>query len=179
MKFETFIAKRYLISKHKINFITIISLLSVMGITIGVAALIVVLSVFNGFGSLVKSFLISLDPDVRVEIISPEGFNKISYVENLLKENKDVRDYAPYVTGKVVAYRQGEKQVVSLKGITPDAGENIYKLKSSVIFGNYDFGSANGIPRVLIGLPLADRLESITGDTLTLISPSGIEITAS
>jgi lipoprotein-releasing system permease protein len=49
MKFETFISKRYLISKHKMNFISIISLISITGITIGVAALIVVLSVFNGF----------------------------------------------------------------------------------------------------------------------------------
>ncbi len=175
MKYETFIAKRYLVSKHKINFITIISLLSVAGITIGVAALIVVLSVFNGFGSLVKSFLISLDPDVRIEIISPEGYNKISYVENLLKENKDVIDYAPFVSGKVLAFRQGETQVVTLKGITEDAGKNLYQLKSSVIFGKYDLTGQNQIPGVLIGLPMADHLESITGDTLTLVSPAGIE----
>jgi lipoprotein-releasing system permease protein len=55
--FELFIAKRYLKSKHKLNFITIISILSTLGITIGVAALIIVLSVFNGFGSIVKTIL--------------------------------------------------------------------------------------------------------------------------
>lgn len=175
MKYETFIAKRYLVSKHKINFITIISFLSVSGITIGVAALIVVLSVFNGFGSLVKSFLISLDPDVRIEIISPEGINKISNTENLIKENKDVKDFAPFVNGKILAFREGKTQVVNLKGITEDAGKNLYELKASVIFGKYDLNSNGGIPRVLIGLPLADHLESITGDTLTLVSPSGIE----
>ncbi|NWF89677.1 MAG: ABC transporter permease, partial [Ignavibacteriaceae bacterium] len=59
MNLESFIAKRYLLSKHKINFITVISFISIAGITIGVAALIVVLSVFNGFGSLVTSFLVS------------------------------------------------------------------------------------------------------------------------
>ena len=68
MKYETFIAKRYLVSKHKINFITIISIISVLGITIGVASLIVVLSVFNGFGSLVTSFLVNFDPHIRIEI---------------------------------------------------------------------------------------------------------------
>ena len=75
MNFESYISRRYLISKHKINFITIISLISVAGITIGVAALIVVLSVFNGFGSLVTSFLVTFDPHLRVEIISPEGYS--------------------------------------------------------------------------------------------------------
>ena len=67
MSFESFIAKRYLLSKHKINFITIISFISITGITIGVAALIVILSVFNGFGSLVSGFLMNLDPHIRIE----------------------------------------------------------------------------------------------------------------
>jgi len=67
MGYEKFIAKRYLLSKHKINFITIISFISITGITLGVAALIVVLSVFNGFGSLVTSFLMNFDPHLRVE----------------------------------------------------------------------------------------------------------------
>ncbi len=73
MKFERFISQRYLLSKHKINFITIISLISIIGITIGVAALVVVISVFNGFGSLVTSYLVTFDPHVRVEFISDEG----------------------------------------------------------------------------------------------------------
>ena len=77
MNFETFIAKRYLISKHKINFITIISFISISGITVGVAALIVVLSVFNGFGSLVTSYLMSLDPHIRITAISNEGEQEI------------------------------------------------------------------------------------------------------
>ncbi len=86
MKFESFISKRYLVSKHKINFITIISFLSIAGITIGVAALIVVLSVFNGFGSLVTSFLINFDPHIRIESISPEFKNQqTKELENLLK----------------------------------------------------------------------------------------------
>ena len=67
-------------------------MLSIGGITIGVAALIVVLSVFNGFGSLVKSFLVSFDPDIRVEIVNPDlQFNISDYRERFesIKEIKD------------------------------------------------------------------------------------------
>src|SRR3972149_9546796 len=102
MNFESYIAQRYLKSKHKLNFITIISFLSIAGITIGVAALIVVLSVFNGFGSLVTSFLINFDPHVRVEIISQEAPSQ--KVEDQLKQLKEIKYISPYVSGKVLAY---------------------------------------------------------------------------
>ena len=83
MNYEKFIAKRYLLSKHKINFITIISFISITGITLGVAALIVVLSVFNGFGSLVTSFLMNFDPHLRVEYkveTNDEDYDKIKSI---------------------------------------------------------------------------------------------------
>jgi lipoprotein-releasing system permease protein len=180
MKFENFIAKRYLISKHKINFITIISFLSIAGITIGVATLIVVLSVFNGFGSLVKSFLISFDPDIRIEIINPDLRFNISDYRNQFESINDIKAYAPFVSGKVLALRGRETQVINLKGITKSAGESIYDIKNNIdtvsnLFGRYNFDEINGTPRVIIGLRLADRLEALVGDTVTLISPSGIE----
>lgn len=175
MKFETFIAKRYLISKHKVNFITIISFLSIAGITIGVAALIVVLSVFNGFGSLVTSFLISFDPDVRIQIINPDLKFNINDYKDQFDAIRDIKSYSPFVSGKVLAVRGRETQVINLKGITESSGETIYDIKKNMMFGKYNLTDSGGIPRVLIGLRLADHLESLIGDTLTLISPSGIE----
>jgi len=180
MKFENFIAKRYLISKHKINFITIISFLSIAGITIGVAALIVVLSVFNGFGSLVKSFLISFDPDIRIEITNPDIRFNVNNYRDQFESISQIKGYAPFVSGKVLALRGRETQVINLKGITKTAGESIYDIKNNIdtvsnLFGRYNFDEANGTPRVIIGLRLADKLEALVGDTVTLISPSGIE----
>ncbi|MCL5028951.1 MAG: ABC transporter permease [Bacteroidetes bacterium] len=175
MKFESFISKRYLISKHKINFITIISFISIFGITIGVAALIVVLSVFNGFGSLVTSFLINFDPHVRVEIISPEGFNQQNKIVESLNSIPDIQKFAPYVSGKVLAYNAGQTQVVNLKGIKEKSGNDIYGIKASMLFGQYDISFHDGLPRMILGLTLADRLQSVVGDTVTIISPVGIE----
>ena len=64
--FELFIAKNYLRTKEKLNFTSIISILSTLGITIGVAALIIVISVFNGFGDLAKKMLIESQPHMRI-----------------------------------------------------------------------------------------------------------------
>ena len=175
MKYETFIAKRYLVSKHKINFITIISIISILGITIGVASLIVVLSVFNGFGSLVTSFLVNFDPHIRIEIISGDSKKIEANVEKELNNTKEVKYYSKYVNGKVLAYQSHLTQIVNLKGIEEKNDKSIYNIKASIVLGKFDLSVKDGIPGIVLGLPLADHLQSIVGDTLTLISPAGIE----
>jgi lipoprotein-releasing system permease protein len=174
MNFETFIAKRYLVSKHKVNFITIISFISIIGITVGVAALIVVLSVFNGFSSLVTSYLMNLDPHIRITAISDEGEKNISDLEKFLKDQREIIAYSPYLEGKVLAYNKGITQVLNLKGITEQSVNNIYLLDENIIDGEDNF-LARGSSKVIIGLQLADKLQVVTGDTLLLISPLNIE----
>jgi len=173
MNFETFIAKRYLISKHKINFITIISFISISGITVGVAALIVVLSVFNGFGSLVTSYLMSLDPHIRITAISNEGEQEIIKVDELLSNRKEIKAYSPFIEGKILSYNKGLTQVLNLKGISEESVNNVYLLSDNIVDGvdSLNQKSSNAV----VGLQLADKLQVFTGDTLLLISPSNIE----
>ena len=175
MKFENFIARRYLVSKHKVNFITIISILSIGGITIGVAALIVVLSVFNGFGSLVTSFLVNFDPHIRVEILNPDNGKAVERLDSVLSKNSEVVKFSPYVSGKVLAFRAGLFQVVNLKGIDVSSGESIYDIEQSMLYGKYSLAQKGIYPEMLLGLHLADRMQTLIGDTLTLLSPAGIE----
>ncbi len=174
MKIESFIGRRYLFSKHKLNFITIISYLSICGITIGVAALIVVLAVFNGFSSLVSSYLMNFDPHLRIEVKTNEGFSHLTEIDSLLQNENEIISYSPFVNGKVLVMSNKITQVVSLKGIDIKKGENVYGLKKSVGLGAYDFEN-NGLHKAVIGIILADRLQSIVGDTITIISPTGIE----
>ncbi len=176
MKLESFIAKRYLVSKHKINFITIISVISVIGITIGVAALIVVLSVFNGFGSLVTSFLISFDPYVRIEASSENAYEQMEEVRQILETERYIVSHSPFVSGKVLAMREGLTEVINLKGINEISGTDIYDIKNNIIFGSYKIETENSsIPNAIIGIHLADQLQALIGDTITIISPVGIE----
>jgi len=175
MRFERFISKRYVISKNKLNFISIISILSALGITIGVAALIVVISVFNGFSSLVTSYLISFDPHVQIRIISEANLINTIKIENEIKKLDAVKGYSPFVSGKVLVFHDGLTQVVNLKGIQSSNEQNVYDIKSKIIFGEYKIGNKSSLPSAILGLPLADRLQSIVGDTISIISPSGIE----
>ena len=175
MGFESFIAKRYLVSKHKVNFITIISLISITGITIGVAALIIVLSVFNGFGSLVTSFLISFDPHIRITSTNAAQYFDKNHINNLLSDFDNVIGTSPFVSGKILVYSGGLYQIVNLKGIDSSSAGKVYDIKSNIILGDYSFSDSHGYPKIMIGLRLADRLQTIIGDTVTIISPAGIE----
>ena len=174
MNFETFIAKRYLLSKHKINFITIISVISIAGITIGVAALIVVLSVFNGFGSLVLDYLMNLDPHIRITAISNEGEKSILQLDDILKNQNQIKSYSPFIEGKVLVYSKGITQVVNLKGIDEGSIDNVYLLDKNLVDGNDSNFTKYGTG-VFVGLQLADKLLVMSNDSLVLISPSNIE----
>lgn len=175
MSYERFIAKRYLLSKHKINFITIISLISITGITLGVAALIVVLSVFNGFGSLVTSFLMNFDPHLRIEYKIDTKQKDFGDFVNIIKRTPDIKFFAPFVSGKVLVVSNQITQVINLKGIDTAATENVYNIKENIIYGSDDFAIDDNQSGVIIGLRLADQLRTLVGDTITVISPEGIE----
>lgn len=174
MDLEKFIAKRYLISRHKLNFITIISFLSIAGITIGVAALIVVLSVFNGFGSLVTSYLMSLDPHLRVVFKAESNDELHNQIQNELRNISDIKAYSPYVSGKVLALSRGKTMIINLRAIELNKINQLYDFDKLVFSRKYSMSNqlADGI---FIGIKLADKLEAITGDTITIVSAANIE----
>lgn len=174
---EFFIAKRYIRSKHKLNFITIISFLSTAGISIGVAALIIVLSVFNGFGSLVTSILISFDPHVRVSIVDESGFTEMPKVEEQLNLLKNVEAYYPFVDGKVVLINRQTFEIVTLKGIAEQNENDNWGVSSKIISGKFDLKDGNGTSKIILGLPLALKLSARVGDTIYATSAYNIQKT--
>lgn len=169
MKLDKFIAKRYFISKHKLNFITIISIISTLGIMIGVASLIVVLSVFNGFGSLVESLLTSLDPDVRIDFVQNNN-DYVSITDSLLKNNNDIKSYTPYLTSKVLLESKYAQSVVELKGIELNKFFELYD-SSKIIFYKSKLDNIS-IPGIYLGIILADELQVNLDDTIKVFAPS-------
>ncbi len=149
-------------------------MLSVGGITIGVAALIIVLSVFNGFGSLVKSILISFDPHLRIVVTGEVANKNTNALYSYLKSNPKVKNYFPYVESKVIAYNKKSYEIINLKGIPAENNGEDWGLKEKIISGKYDL-SNEGLGKIIIGLPLSLRLSLRVGDTVTITSAQNIE----
>lgn len=117
MNLPFFIARRYLLSKRKANFINIIAILSVGGIAFSTAALIIVLSVFNGLEDLLRSLNNSFDPEIKIEARQGKSFEsspallaKIKSVEGVDVATEVIEDWA------YLRYRDAN-QVVRVKGV--------------------------------------------------------------
>ena len=175
MSFEQNIALRYLLSRKRLGFVSVISLISVVGVTIGVAALIVVLSVFNGFGGLVTSILVTFDPHLRIE--SPQRVEIGQYAQLVasLDSNPEIKGYSPYVSGKALVVSRNINRVVNIKGIVGERIASVSGLKDKMVLGDLNFSGQNG-NGIVLGMTLADRLGVVEGDTIAVVSPSAAEL---
>ena len=172
MSFNFFIAKRYLLSKKEAGFISTISLISVVGITVGVAALIVVLSVFNGFNGLVTSILVGFDPHLRVEQTANTSAADFSALLKVLKADPKVAGIGAFVSGKAMAVSRNQSKVVFIRGLDPENIGKVTGVQQKIVLGELDFQDSTARD-IVVGMTLADRLGIVTGDSLMLISPAG------
>ncbi len=172
MKIERFIAQRYLIGKKKFSFINIISLLATLGIMFGVAALIVVMSVFNGFNGLVTGILQDFDPHLKIERVPHVAGKSSSEVGNIIKARNDLTGFAPFIQRKAMAMAKGNNSFVWITGIDPKQIATVSGVKSKMIMGRFSFEQYNGI---VLGVKLMDDMRVLVGDTITLYSPAGME----
>lgn len=175
MGFEAFIAKRYLFSKKKTGVITIITSISILGVTVGVAALIVVLSVFNGFGGLVTSLLVGFDPHLRIESSRPVERGDFEEVESLLKDDVRVRAFSPFISGRGMIVSESASKAIFIKGVDEAGASRVSGLQDRLVLGKLSLQDTAGTAGIVIGLTLADRLGAVVGDTVLLVSPSNIE----
>jgi lipoprotein-releasing system permease protein len=172
--FEFFIARRYLKSKHKINLISIISTLSTIGIAIGVAALVIVISVFNGFGSLVTSILINFDPHVKVTATSQQAYQQLDSVRSILGDMNEVKSFQPYAEGKSILVHNSAYEILDLKGVPLQRTSDDWGIKNSIVSGKF-YREDSSIDQIILGMPIALKLSCRVGDTLTVTSASSIE----
>ncbi len=177
MSYEFFIAKRYLVSKKKAGSITAITLISIIGVTVGVAALIVVLSVFNGFNSLVTAILVGFDPHLRIETAQDFRMSREETVEEVLRSDGRVKAFAPFVSGKSLIISGNYDRVVFVKGVDERQVGTVSGVEKSIVLGDFRL-SEGGEEGIVLGLTLADRLHVVLGSKVTVVSPVGIEAMA-
>ncbi|MGD8367235.1 MAG: lipoprotein-releasing ABC transporter permease subunit [Desulfobacterales bacterium] len=171
MAFEFFIGSRYLRAKRKQVFISLITLLSVAGVTVGVMALIVVIAVMSGFEADLKDRILGVESHLVVLRHGP--FTEFRKVLERIDETPGVTAATPFVYSQVMLRTASGASGAVLRGIDPkSAGRVIRNIKPEVLA---DMGSSEGnaAPAIVLGKELARTLGVVRGDSLYVISPRG------
>jgi lipoprotein-releasing system permease protein len=167
--FRLFIARRYLFSRKRITIISVITSISTAGVAVGVAALIIVLSVMNGFFDFVRDLLVSVDPHVRIEAAEGRQLLSPDSVRQVALALPGVVTATPFVQGKALLAHGGEAEagkVVLVRGVDPELFSEEGEADGTG-FGSFDLDRQGGIPGMVIGLDLARRF-GLTPKTGTL-----------
>jgi len=179
MQIKNKIALRYIFSNKKSSFIGIISLISFIGITLGVATVIIVMAIFQGFQDLHKSKIITLDPHIRIQPKNSKWFdeniNTLEILKNLNKQSY-IKEIAINSMAKVVLIKDGFILPTVLNSYLDTNIEIFKNLKNNKVMGSFNFYINNdNIPRVIMGANLAHKLNAKIGDTVNIMSAELIE----
>lgn len=157
MNYELFIARRYLFAKKSHHAINIISGISVLGVAVATMAMVVTLSVFNGFQDLVADLFTAFDPEL---LVTPKDGQTISAKDSALLELKKsdaVEVYTPVLEGQALVVEGGKQQVVTIKGVA----DNITKQGhiEDILYGDGHFClHADILEYGVLGIQLAQQL---------------------
>ncbi len=172
MNYELMIGLRYTRAKRRNHFISFISAISMLGIALGVAALIVVLSVMNGFQQELRTRILGVASHVQVSGLNGElaGWEKVA---QQARNNTHVMAAAPYISAQgMLAFDQTVRGAL-VRGIVPDLEEKVADFNQHMKSGTLadlrpgEFG-------IILGAELAHALQVFTGDKVTLIAPQGL-----
>jgi lipoprotein-releasing system permease protein len=170
--YELFIGLRYTRAKRRNHFISFISLVSMLGIALGVAALIVVLSVMNGFQREVRTRILSVAS--HVQITGPR--NELSDWRGVAERAArlpHVRAAAPYVNGEGLLANGDAVRGTLVRGIDPELESQVADLGGKMIAGSLE-ALVPGEFGIVLGVDLARGLRVLPGDRVTLIAPQGL-----
>ena len=169
--FELYIATRYLRSRSSNHFVSFISLVSVLGIALAVATLIVVLSVMNGFDYEVRQRILNVIP--HATITGLEGrLPAWQSLQSIGDAEEGVAATAPFIDGQGMLVSETAVAGTQLRGVKPDAEQQVSAVDSLIQSGSID-ALESGEYRIILGRELADRLQVTTGDRVILMTTQG------
>lgn len=170
--FEFFVAKKYVRSKNRSSFISIISAVSTLGVSIGVAALIVVISVFNGFGEIVHEMLQGFDPHVQVRY-EKSNISELNISEDELNDSRTKIIYSSnFIDGKAILVTNRSYEIINLKGLESDAQQKNNAINKILVAGEAQLTEKN---QIILGSQMAIKLRKFIGDTVLVTSFRKIE----
>jgi lipoprotein-releasing system permease protein len=182
--FELFVARRYLTAKGKDTFLSVITLISIGGVTVGVMTLVVVMSVMNGFEIDLREKILGTTAHITVLHIGREGIADYPAVEAKVEKIEGVEAVAPFVYVEGILSSKHDSIGAVIRGVDMESHRNISTIEDKIVEGTMDFDAAKEtgleaklggyVPPadgIVLGVELAHNLGVDINDTVTLISP--------
>lgn len=169
--FELFVGLRYTRARKRSHFISFISLISILGITLGITALITILSVMNGFGKELRDRILGVISHVTVAETGGGLHDWRALAERI--KNPHVIGRAPYIVGQGMVTRGKAVSGVMVRGILPSEERQVSEFGSHMVEGSLD-ALKPGSFGIVIGSALAWKLDLHVGSPLSLLIPEGL-----
>lgn len=164
--FSLFLALRYL--RPKRTFVSIITLISILGVTLGIMVLILVISVMTGFEQELRRKVIGFD--AHVIVTNSAVMEEWNATADLVKKQPLVTAVAPFVQGPVIVEFQNRRLAPKIRGIIPELEDKVVSVKEYIIAGAYDLEG----DKTILGSELARTLGASVGDKITIFSPGNL-----
>jgi len=175
MNIESFIAARYLVSKRKVDFISIITFMSAAGVTVGVAVMIIVLSVMNGFEKEVVDRIVGTNAHVVIHRYDDGGIENYDELARQIEGMPKVLGATPFVFTKAMVSAEGNTDGIALKGVDLEGERRVTTIAERI---NPPLRSidheADDLPGIVLGQYLAARLRVHVGEVVSLTSPTSV-----
>ena len=170
MRFETFIAIRYLLSRSKGVFTVITTIIGILGVCVGVAALVTTLAVMSGFQNDIRNKVIGAQAHIMVLGSMPQG--RYEKVQNIISSVKHVKASAPNILGQAILNYSNYSQGVVIRGLDAEQEKNTSDLPKSLIEGSFE---REGVEAPLVlGAELANNMALDIDDDVVLVSPRSL-----
>lgn len=158
MKLPLFFATRYLFSKKSVNAINIISAISVLGVLVSSAALVIVLSFYNGMENFILSQYSVFSPELRIEPVQGKVFDASTQVFQEIRSDVSIKSYSEVLEDKVLIEYDGQQFIGRIKGIEPES-LRIHTSEDMLIRGNYSVWQ-DSISYAIIGAQVQANLQA-------------------
>ena len=179
MKFETFIARRYLKSGR--FFVSISTLITMLGVMLGVGTVCFVMSMHNGFESEIRTRLLGTTSHISIFPVSGALMPEYRELIGKLEKIPDVVAASPFVYYKAAVSSASEGDGIIVRGIDPELEQKTSNVADDIKHGAYEFDPIvqgdDTIPGIILGSNLADRLGVFLGEPLLMYSIRGEDLT--
>ena len=174
MNFKFFIAKRYLFSGSDSKFISFITYISILGVTLGVAALIITISILNGFEKEIRDKVSGLVSHIQISSFTPDGLRDYrSAIETIKDSIRGVTGISPIVQKEAVIRFKSNVEGILLKGIITET--DLSTARNRILKGEFNLSDIDStFSRLMIGDKLAKKMNIDTGSKLIVFGLNGI-----